>query len=80
MTTALDVFGIHALGGALGAILTGVFTLKAIGGTAGLLEGNAAQVKLQLIRCWCDGALHNCCNLHYFKSCKFDYTFKSFGY
>lgn len=46
---ALDVFGIHALGGALGAILTGVFTLKAIGGTAGLLEGNAAQVKLQLI-------------------------------
>ncbi|NDE49255.1 MAG: hypothetical protein EB016_03600, partial [Proteobacteria bacterium] len=46
---SLDVFGIHALGGALGAILTGVFTLKAIGGTAGLLEGNAAQVKLQLI-------------------------------
>jgi Amt family ammonium transporter len=46
---SLDVFGIHALGGALGAILTGVFTLKAIGGTAGLLEGNAEQVKLQLI-------------------------------
>ena len=46
---SLDVFGIHALGGALGAILTGVFTSKAIGGTAGLLEGNAAQVKLQLI-------------------------------
>ncbi len=46
---SLDVFGIHALGGALGAILTGVFTLKAIGGTAGLLEGNADQIKLQLI-------------------------------
>jgi Amt family ammonium transporter len=46
---SLDVFGIHALGGALGAILTGVFASKAIGGTAGLLEGNAAQVKLQLI-------------------------------
>jgi ammonium transporter, Amt family len=46
---SLDVFGIHALGGALGAILTGVFALKAIGGTAGLLEGNADQVKLQLI-------------------------------
>ena len=46
---ALDVFGIHACGGALGAILTGVFASKAIGGTPGLLEGNAAQLKLQII-------------------------------
>jgi len=46
---ALDVFGIHAIGGALGAILTGVFAAKSIGGTAGLLEGNAEQLKLQLI-------------------------------
>ena len=46
---ALDVFGIHAIGGALGAILTGVFAAKSIGGTAGFLEGNAEQLKLQLI-------------------------------
>ena len=44
---ALDVFGIHGIGGIVGAILTGVFTSKAIGGTAGLLEGNAAQVLTQ---------------------------------
>jgi Amt family ammonium transporter len=46
---SLDVFGIHALGGALGAILTGVFAVKGVGGVAGLIEGNSAQVKLQLI-------------------------------
>lgn len=46
---ALDVFGVHCCGGILGAILTGVFAVKAIGGTAGALEGNVAQIKLQLI-------------------------------
>ncbi|WP_298138381.1 ammonium transporter [Acidiferrobacter sp.] len=46
---ALDAFGVHAIGGALGAILTGVFAVKAIGGTAGALEGNDYQVVKQLI-------------------------------
>jgi ammonium transporter, Amt family len=45
---SLDVFGIHAVGGIIGAILTGVFAVEAIGGTAGLLEGNAGQVLTQI--------------------------------
>ncbi len=45
---ALDVFGVHGVGGIVGALLTGVFASKAIGGTAGLLEGNPGQVWLQL--------------------------------
>ncbi len=45
---SLDVFGIHGIGGIVGAILTGVFAVEAIGGTPGLLEGNAAQVPLQV--------------------------------
>jgi Amt family ammonium transporter len=43
---ALDVFGIHAIGGAIGAVLTGVFATKAIGGE---VEGGFDQVKLQLL-------------------------------
>jgi len=45
---SLDVFGIHAVGGIVGAILTGVFAVEAIGGTAGLLEGNPGQVLTQI--------------------------------
>ncbi|MDP6691968.1 MAG: ammonium transporter [Alphaproteobacteria bacterium] len=45
---ALDVFGVHGVGGIIGAILTGVFAAEAVGGTPGLLEGNAGQVGLQL--------------------------------
>ena len=45
---SLDVFGIHAVGGIIGALLTGVFAVEAIGGTPGLLEGNAGQVFTQL--------------------------------
>lgn len=45
---SLDVFGVHAVGGIIGAILTGVFAVEAIGGTPGLLEGNFAQVPLQV--------------------------------
>jgi Amt family ammonium transporter len=41
---ALDCFGVHGIGGAAGAILTGVFAISEYGGTSGLLEGNAAQV------------------------------------
>jgi ammonium transporter, Amt family len=40
---ALDAFGVHAVGGIAGALLTGVFAVEAYGGTAGLLEGNPAQ-------------------------------------
>jgi len=45
---SLDVFGIHGVGGIVGAILTGVFAAEAIGGKTGLLEGNAGQVGLQV--------------------------------
>ena len=42
-----DVFGIHGIGGIVGALLTGVFASEAIGGTPGLIEGNFAQVATQ---------------------------------
>ena len=48
---ALDAWGVHGVGGALGAMLTGVFASKLINPTAapkgGLLEGNAHQMVLQ---------------------------------
>jgi ammonium transporter, Amt family len=46
---ALDTFGVHAVGGAAGAILTGVFAINEYGGTPGLIEGNAMQVVYQCI-------------------------------
>src|SRR6202011_1557757 len=46
---ALDAFGVHAVGGASGAILPGVFAVAAYGGTSGLIEGNASQVLNQCI-------------------------------
>ena len=46
---ALDAFGVHAVGGAAGAILTGVFAIGEYGGTPGLIEGNPSQVINQLI-------------------------------
>lgn len=46
---SLDAFGIHGVGGIVGAILTGVYAATAIGGRAGLIEGNADQVVAQLI-------------------------------
>jgi len=39
---ALDAFGIHGVGGALGAILTGALAAEAWGGANGLLHGNAS--------------------------------------
>ena len=45
---ALDAFGVHAVGGIVGALLTGVFAVEQYGGTAGLLEGNAAQLLNQV--------------------------------
>ncbi len=44
---SLDVFGVHAIGGITGALLTGVFAAEAINGKTGLLEGNAQQFVLQ---------------------------------
>jgi Amt family ammonium transporter len=38
---ALDAFGIHGVGGALGAVLTGVFAAEVWGGTNGLIDGNS---------------------------------------
>jgi Amt family ammonium transporter len=45
---SLDVFGVHGIGGLTGTILAGVFATAAIGGTAGLLEGNPQQLVTQL--------------------------------
>ncbi|MGD0023089.1 MAG: ammonium transporter [Xanthobacteraceae bacterium] len=45
---SLDVFGVHGIGGATGTLLTGVFAARAVGNAAGLLEGNGAQVLIQL--------------------------------
>ena len=38
----------HAVGGIVGAILTGVFAVEQYGGTAGLIEGNGQQVINQI--------------------------------
>ncbi len=40
---SLDAFGVHGVGGTLGAILTGIFAREAVNGTGGLLEGNTVQ-------------------------------------
>ena len=45
---SLDVFGIHGVGGILGAILTGVFTAPSLGGTGGEDFAIASQVAIQL--------------------------------
>jgi Amt family ammonium transporter len=46
---ALDCFGVHAVGGMVGALLTGVFAIEQYGGTPGLIEGNPRQVLNQII-------------------------------
>lgn len=47
---SLDAFGVHGIGGFVGAVLTGVFAVQAVGGEgkAGLIDGNAGQVVTQL--------------------------------
>ena len=45
---SLDVFGVHGVGGFIGAILTGVFTAEAFGGS-GLDNGIGSQLGLQFI-------------------------------
>ncbi len=44
---SLDAFGVHGVGGIIGALLTGVFAVEAIGGTPGLIEGAPGQVATQ---------------------------------
>ncbi len=48
---SLDVFGVHAVGGIIGALLTGVFCAETLGGSGfGVEEGGiAAQVGVQFI-------------------------------
>jgi len=46
---SLDAFGVHGVGGIVGALLTGVFAVEAIGGTPGLIEGNPGQVWTQFV-------------------------------
>jgi Amt family ammonium transporter len=46
---ALEVFAIHGVGGIWGAIATGIFAVAVIGGTAGVIEGNASQLWTQVI-------------------------------
>ncbi len=50
---ALDTFGVHAVGGAAGALLTGVFAVQQYGGTPGLIEGHPEQVLNQAIGIGC---------------------------
>ncbi len=48
---AFDVFGVHGLGGIVGALLTGVFAAPALGGTGGLAPDSfamGAQLWIQL--------------------------------
>ncbi len=45
---SLDAFGVHGLNGIWGAIATGIFAVKAVGGTAGVLEGNLIQLWIQV--------------------------------
>src|SRR3954454_346494 len=46
---SLDAFGVHGVGGIVGALLTGVFAVAAVGGEgkSGLIDGNAYQVVIQ---------------------------------
>ena len=53
---ALVVFGVHGVGGAWGALLTGVFALEVIGGTKGLIEGNGAIMLEQIFAVLSTGA------------------------
>ncbi len=46
---ALDVWGVHGMGGVTGTILLGVFASEAINGQAGLIEGNAGFFVKELV-------------------------------
>src|SRR5215470_4779085 len=49
---SLDAFGVHAIGGIVGAVLTGVFATSVVTGSkdpTGLIDGNPGQVLTQLV-------------------------------
>jgi Amt family ammonium transporter len=46
---SLDVFGVHAVGGVVGALLTGVFAVKAIGGAQGNLATQALGAGVTIV-------------------------------
>src|SRR5271166_3168058 len=54
---SLDVFGVHGVGGAVGALLTGVLAVAWVGGEgkSGLIDGNPNQVVTQLYGIVCTG-------------------------
>jgi Amt family ammonium transporter len=54
---SLDAFGVHGIGGLLGALLTGVFAEKAINaaGNDGALFGNVKQLGVQALACLVSG-------------------------
>ena len=45
---SLDVWGVHGIGGTWGAFATGIFAVAAVGGGAGLIDGEAGQLARQL--------------------------------
>ena len=45
---SLDVFGVHGVGGIIGAVLTGVFTAPGLGGTGDAEFSVASQVAIQI--------------------------------
>lgn len=45
---SLDAFGIHGVGGALGAVLTGVFATTAVNFGSGAVDGNTGQIWIQV--------------------------------
>nr|WP_312579767.1 ammonium transporter [Sedimentibacter sp.] len=46
---ALDVWGVHGVGGILGSILVGVFAVKSINGIGGLIDGDVHQFLIQIL-------------------------------
>jgi Amt family ammonium transporter len=46
---SLDVFGVHGVGGIFGALATGLFAEKAVGGVDGMFFGNPRQFLIQLL-------------------------------
>ncbi len=52
---SLDAFGVHGVGGTVGAILTGILAVSAVGGDgkSGLIDGNPHQVIIQLYGVGC---------------------------
>ena len=46
---ALDVWGVHGVGGMMGTILLGVFAEKSVNGISGLIEGDVYQFGVQIL-------------------------------